>query len=190
MDDRLKITPEDLEPQNNRPPIVADALKITLDDLTAVPPQEATSPNLDALETLMFNLVNAARREHVPRWLPTNQLKWHPGLAAVARGHSADMLKRQYVEHRSPDGLDAGKRITRYGIQYLACGENIGIVYGAASHSETGIYEIQNTFLNQPRGLSNHRGNLLNPVWTHVGIGVAYLPSGALVATQNFISTI
>ncbi|MCZ7671021.1 MAG: CAP domain-containing protein [Chloroflexi bacterium] len=104
------------------------------------------------LETLMFNLVNAARREYGTRWLPTNQLKWHPGLAAVARGHSADMLKRQYVEHRSPDGLDAGKRISRYGIQYLACGENIGVVYGAASHSETGVYEIHNTFLSQPRG--------------------------------------
>ncbi len=190
MENRLKITPEDLEPQHNRPPIVADALKITLDDLTAVPPQEATSPNLNALETLMFNLVNAARQEHMPRWLPTNQLKWHPGLAAVARGHSADMLKRQYVEHLSPDGIDAGKRITRYGIQYLACGENIGIVYGAASHSETGIYEIQSTFLSQPPGLTNHRGNLLNPVWTHVGIGISYLSSGALVATQNFISTI
>lgn len=189
MTERLTITADDLEPARHTP-IVAAALQITIDDLTAVPPQLATSPNLDALETLMFNLVNAARRKHLPRWLPTHQLKWHPGLTAVARGHSADMLKRQYVEHRSPDGLDAGKRIARYGIQYLACGENIGVVYGAASHSETGIYEIHNTFLNQPRGLSNHRRNLLNPVWTHIGIGVMYAPSGALIATQNFISTL
>jgi uncharacterized protein YkwD len=185
----LKITADDLEP-TSQPPVVEALVTITLDDLTAVPPQSSTSPDLDALETLMFNLVNAARRKHVVSWLPTNQLKWHPGLAAVARGHSADMLKRQYVEHRSPDGLDVGKRLSRYGIQYLACGENIGVVYGAASHSETGIYEIHNTFLDQPRGLTNHRGNLLNPVWTHVGVGVAYAPSGALVATQNFISTI
>jgi uncharacterized protein YkwD len=189
MNERLTITAEDLE-AGGVAPIAEAMVTITLDDLTAVPPQPSTTPDLDALETLMFNLVNAARREHTPRWLPTNQLKWHTGLAAVARGHSADMLKRQYVEHRSPDGLDAGQRISRYGIQYLACGENIGIVYGATSHGSAGIYQIQNTFLNQPRGLTTHRGNLLNPVWTHVGIGIAYADSGALVATQNFISTL
>ena len=70
MDDRLKITAEDLEPQNSQQPIVGASLQITLDDLTAVPPQEASSPNMDALETLMFNLVNAARREHGTRRSP------------------------------------------------------------------------------------------------------------------------
>jgi uncharacterized protein YkwD len=42
--------------------------------------------------------------------------------------------------------------------------------------------------MSQPRSLTNHRGNLLNPIWTHVGIGVAYNPDGALVVTENFIS--
>jgi len=188
MVERLRLTEEDIA--DVQPTVSAGLVRITVEDLTAVPPQHATSPDLDILETLMFNLVNAARLEHVLRWLPNNQLKWHPGLTAVARGHSADMLKRQYVAHVSPEGVTSAQRITRYGIQYLACGENIGIVYGAASHSETGIYEIHKKFMNQPPKFSNHRGNLLNPLWTHVGIGLAYAPSGALVATQNFISTI
>ncbi len=70
----------------------------------------------------------------------------------------------------------------------MACGENIGVVYGAASHSDQGIYEIHKAFMNQPRRLTNHRGNLLNPIWSHVGIGVAYDPSGTLILTQNFIA--
>jgi uncharacterized protein YkwD len=188
MVERLRLTEEDIA--GVQPTVSAGLVRITVEDLTAVPPQPNTSPDLDALETLMFNLVNAARLEHGRRWLPNNQLKWHLGLTAVARGHSADMLKRQYVDHISPDGVTAAQRLTRYGIQYLACGENIGVVYGAASHNEAGIYEIQHKFMNQPHKFSNHRGNLLNPLWTHVGIGLAYSPSGALVATQNFISTI
>ena len=47
-------------------------------------------------------------------------------------------------------------------------------VYGPASHGERGVIEVQTAFMNQPRRLANHRGNILNPVWTHVGIGVAY----------------
>ena len=44
--------------------------------------------------------------------------------------------------------------------------------------------------MNQPRRLTNHRANILNPVWTHVGIGVAYAPEGQLIVTQNFIATL
>jgi uncharacterized protein YkwD len=188
MVERLKVTEEDVVAV--RPTVSAGLVRITLDDLTAVPPQLATTPDLDRLETLMFTLVNTARWENGRRWLPNNQLKWHPGLAAVARGHSADMLKRQYVAHTSPEGVDAAGRISRYGLSYLACGENIGVFYGAASGEETAVYEIHHKFMRQPTTARSHRGNLLNPLWTHIGIGIAYAPSGALLATQNFIATI
>jgi len=166
---------------------IAAPLKITAADLMAVPPQAATA-DIHALEQQMFRLVNAARRAHLPGWLGTTRLRWHEGLATVARGHSADMLARQYVDHVSPEGITAVQRIERYGIRYLACGENIGVVYGSAGHAD-GIDDIHHAFMNQPRRLTNHRGNLLNPIWTHAGIGIAISTSGALVATQNFIST-
>ncbi len=44
--------------------------------------------------------------------------------------------------------------------------------------------------MNQPRRLTNHRGNVLNPVWTHVGIGVAYAPQGQLIVTQIYLTTL
>ena len=59
----------------------------------------STSDELRQLEMYMFALLNSARNVHLPRWLGTAHLTWHDGLAAVARGHSADMLRRQYVAH-------------------------------------------------------------------------------------------
>lgn len=213
MSDRLKLTEEEidrvLEQVQETPPTpavlrlsldeVADdipsppprhssVLKVTENDLLPVGPQSATDLNLTELETLMFGLVNSARQAYLPRWLGGPNLRWHDGLAQVARGHSMDMIKRQYVEHISPEGTKVAKRIERQGISYLACGENIGVVYGAASHSDQGIVEIHKAFMNQPRRLTNHRGNLLNPIWSHVGIGVAYDPGGYLIVTQNFIA--
>jgi uncharacterized protein YkwD len=213
MSDRLKLTEEDIERVLQKvqevPPTPAiiqisvedmppeppagqqrssPVLRVTEADLSPVPPQVVGEPNLTELETLMFGLVNSARQSHLPRWLGGPNLRWHDGLAAVARGHSADMLKRQYVEHTTPEGVKVAQRIERQGIRYVACGENIGIVYGAASHSEQGIYEIHKAFMNQPRRMTNHRGNLLNPIWSHIGIGAAYDSSGSLVVTQNFVA--
>lgn len=216
MSDRLKLTEEDIErvlqEVQEMPPTPAviqismedvpsappepaarqrhqsSVLKVTEADLTPVPAQPDSEPNLIELETLMFGLVNSARQAHLPSWLGSPNLRWHDGLAAVARGHSADMLKRQYVEHTSPEGVKVAQRIVRHGISYIACGENIGVVYGAASHSDQGVYEIHKAFMNQPRRITNHRGNLLNPIWSHVGIGAAYNVSGSLILTQNFIA--
>ena len=75
-------------------------------------------------------------------------------------------------------------------VQQAAAGnvDNIGVFYGDDALSLRAIKEIFDAFMNQPRSLTNHRGNILNPVWTHVGIGIAHNPAGSLVATQNFIS--
>ncbi|MCB8921713.1 MAG: CAP domain-containing protein [Ardenticatenaceae bacterium] len=214
MGDWLKLTEEDIEQAQQTvraAPVLTEALviyaddlpasapssqltsagqvlQITEEDLTVVPPQPITSPNLAQLEQLMFGLINQARAAHLPGWLKTVNLRWHTGLTAVARGHSQDMQQRQYIDHTSPEGVTAAQRLGQYGITYLACGENIGIVYGPNSHSQQGIYDVHHAFMKQPRSLTNHRGNLLNPVWTHVGIGVAYAPSGVLLITQNFMS--
>ncbi len=186
----LIINAADLpEPPPSAPQTSAgQVLRITDADLTAVPPQPTTSANLSQLEQLMFGLINQARAANLPGWLKTANLRWHPGLAAVARGHAQDMQQRQYIDHNTPEGLSAARRLERYGMTYLACGENIGVVYGPNSHTQQGVYDIHHAFMNQPRSFTNHRGNVLNPIWTHVGVGVAYAPSGTLLITQNFMS--
>lgn len=170
------------------PQAADEPLVITLDDLGPAGPQPDPGRDIAAVEQLMFRLLNETRRRHVPGWVGTAELLWHDGLAAASRQHSADMLHRQYVAHVTPEGVTAAQRLQRASIGYVACGENIGIVYGEAAHGSRAVVEIHNAFMNQPRSMTNHRGNLLNPIWTHVGIGIAYNPDGALVATQNFIS--
>jgi uncharacterized protein YkwD len=189
MPEAITITESDIPAEPSaRPESNSAVLKVTLDDLRpAKAPAQPITDNVQ-LEQLMFELVNRERGRHLPGWVGTANLLPHPGLTTVARQHSADMLKRQYVDHVTPEGVTAAQRIQRYGITYVACGENIGIVYGEAARSVHGIEDIHRAFMNQPRSLTNHRGNLLNPIWTHIGIGIADSPDGALVATQVFIS--
>jgi uncharacterized protein YkwD len=163
-------------------------LPITYDDLTPTHSQATTTAELEALERLMYDLVNNVRQSHLPGFVGTAKLTWNNGLATVARTHSADMMRRQYVAHITPEGITAARRIENYRIRYVACGENIGIVYGESAHTTQAVHDIHNAFMNQPRSMTNHRGNILNPVWTHIGIGIAYNEDGSLVATQNFIS--
>jgi uncharacterized protein YkwD len=210
--DHLRVTAEDIDAQGERvtaPPVLtiradevpdappapaADAtrsrhlLLITPDDVAAFAPagEEVIGP----LEQLALALVNEARATHLPKWLGRGALHWRPDLAAAARRHSADMLERRYVAHVTPEGITVSQRLDRANISYLACGENIGVIYGPAARGEGGVREVQAAFMNQPRRLTNHRGNLLNPVWTHVGIGIAYAPEGQLILTQNFVATL
>lgn len=208
MADPLRLTDDDIAAAVPFP-VLPPALVIGLDDvpLEAPPPRisghtlqvstedvaafEPAGPDvLVELEQLMFEMVNRARQEQLPRWLGRGPLRWHPGAAAIARGHAADMLFRRYVAHVTPEGITVGSRLDRAGISYLACGENIGVVYGPASHGRGGVEEVHRAFMNQPRRLNNHRANVLNPVWTHVGIGAAYAPEGQLIITQNFLAKV
>jgi uncharacterized protein YkwD len=182
------ITPADIPDGEVQQLHSSRSLVITVDDLGPADPQSSTIPDLRALEQQMCELVNEARKKHLPGWIGTARLEPHDGLTAVARGHAMDMLRRQYVAHVTPEGVTASRRIEMQGIGYVACGENIGVYYGSTAHTQQAVTEIHQAFMNQPRNLTNHRGNLLNPLWTHLGIGIAYNPSGTLIATQNFIS--
>lgn len=192
MDDWLKLTKADIEAvqrQMQAAPATPAALKITAADVaaTAVAPP-AAPPNLDQLAQITFGLINAARESHLPGWLHTTTLRWHAAAAAAAHAHAVDMHRRDYVAHTTPEGETVAARLSRGGVAYLACGENIGVIYGAHSHSQQGVYDVHRAIMEQPPRLTNHRGNLLNPVWTHVGVGLAYDTAGVLFITQNFIS--
>ncbi|HET6444666.1 MAG TPA: CAP domain-containing protein [candidate division Zixibacteria bacterium] len=188
MSEMITILPSDIGLDRPLHAVSPTILTVTQDDLAPIGAQQVVSLDLQLLEDEMFRLVNAARSSHLPAWVGTANLKLHNGLAAVARGHSADMLRRQYVAHVSPEGISAARRIGLNGISYVASGENIGVYYGEGAHTTRAIHEIHDAFMNQPRSMTNHRGNLLNPLWTHIGIGIAHNPDGSLVATQNFIS--
>ena len=105
-------------------------------------------------------------------------LEWDPRLAAVARAHSQEMASNGYFGHQGVDGSLPDARISRVGIQWRASAENI------AKYPD--VIQAEAAFMNEPRFQRNHRGNILNPNYTHVGVGVVKGPDGMFYITQEF----
>ena len=80
-------------------------------------------------------------------------------LAAVALAHSEDMVAHGFVGHVSPTTGTAEDRVRRAHLRYPLFGENI-----ARGVSPEGAHK---GLMDSP----GHRANMLNPQYTHVGIG-------------------
>ena len=108
-------------------------------------------------------------------------LRWNEQLAAVALAHSRDMLRRHYFAHVDREGRTPTDRINDAGIRWRALAENIAI--------NRTVTAAEDDLMNEPRFQQNHRGNILNPAYTDVGIGIIQAPNGDLYVTQDFVAT-
>jgi uncharacterized protein YkwD len=108
-------------------------------------------------EADVWNIVNEERAK-----LGYDSLTRDPELDAVAFAHSEAMRNEGRIFHEGgPDGTLSG-RLGTAGIIYTTAGENVA--YGQSTPES-----VMNAWMNSP----NHRANILNPVFTHVGIGLA-----------------
>lgn len=82
-------------------------------------------------------------------------------LSDVARAHSREMADTGVVGHVSPRTGNVADRLRRARIVPQLVGENVGRAYSAS--------DAQRGFMNSP----GHRGNVIDPRMTTVGIGVA-----------------
>ena len=99
-------------------------------------------------------------------------LIWDENVAAVARSHSIDMSLKGYFSHISPNGVGPGDRLKNAGITKIQrMGENIALC-GSASRA-----------MSLWMGSPGHRANILNPNYTHLGVGVC-----GYYWTQNFVA--
>lgn len=109
-------------------------------------------------------------------------LQWDNAAAAVAVGHSQDMLAHNFVGHDSPTTGDVEARFRRAGLSMAVLRENVARGYGPR-----GIHE---SLMASP----GHRVNILAADVTHVGIGAVIgapetSAAGAprpIFLTQNF----
>jgi uncharacterized protein YkwD len=132
-------------------------------------------------EILMWKLINRDRSDVTCQDETKGRagtLQWDARLAAVARAHSEEMASKGFFGHAAIDGSMPGVRISRAGIQWRASGENIA--------KFPDISEAETAFMNEPKFQPNHRANILNPDFTHVGVGIARGPDGMLYITQEF----
>jgi uncharacterized protein YkwD len=84
-----------------------------------------------------------------------------PILTEAARGHSADMIARNYFGHGS-----VGARLTSYGYNWITYGENIAGGYG-------GYYASADGAMDQWMASPGHYANIMSSNFQEVGVGMA-----------------
>jgi uncharacterized protein YkwD len=104
----------------------------------------------------LLELLNGERRAIGLAELPAD-----PKLARIAAAHNADMLRHGFMGHTSPSTGTTADRVANAGIRTSLVLENIGRGYS--------LNEVHASLMESP----GHRGNLLNPFATQVGIAVA-----------------
>jgi uncharacterized protein YkwD len=114
-----------------------------------------------ALRSSILCLVNA---ERVRQGL--GPLTEDPALQAAAESHSVDMGRRDYFEHRSPDGVEPWMRINNSGYDSRVVGENLA--WGQAEKGSPA--ETMGAWMDSP----GHKANILEPRYTQIGIGIAF----------------
>src|ERR1700728_3215039 len=129
--------------------------------------RRSSSPYLaNQLELQMCELINRAPA-----------LQWDDRLAAAARMHSQEMARNGFFSHDGADGSSPADRVSAAGIKWLSTGENIAYCKG--------VGEAESLFMNEPKFEHNHRWNILNAKYTHVGVGIVRAADGSLYITQE-----
>lgn len=123
----------------------------------------------EAAEKKMLTLVNAERAK-----VGVQALKMEAKITAVARAHSRDMFMRRYFSHYTPEGADAGDRLSEGGVNYTVAGENLAYSPDVDT-AHTGL-------MNSPE----HKKNILDPQFYRIGIGIIITESYGIMVTQNF----
>jgi uncharacterized protein YkwD len=121
------------------------------------------------LEARMLELVNNERTT-----AGLQPLAPDPELTEVARQHSADMFKRGYFAHVTPENRSPFDRIREADIRFLTAGENLALAP---------TVQIAHAGLMKSPG---HRANILRPTFGRVGIGIMDGGIHGLMVTQNF----
>ncbi|MFA4904595.1 MAG: CAP domain-containing protein [Desulfobaccales bacterium] len=134
---------------------------------------------LEKVEDLVFELTNQHRRAK-----SVAPLSKDDELRDVARAYSNDMLVRRFFDHTTPDGVPYHRRISsNYRHWVRSIGENIWSAWGyKTSNASSLAKEIVDDWLSSP----GHRAILLDPDFTHLGVGVS-ARNGTILATQEFV---
>ena len=145
----------------------------------AAPPAPAYAPGTP-LAGYALQQINSARAAY--GFAP---LALDPAASAAASAHAWDQLRNGYYSHTSLDGRNVKARLSAAGASFGMAGENQCHHYGLPAIDV--INWCHGVFMAEPYpGFWNHIGNILNPRWTRVGVGVAE-GGGRVVITWDFV---
>jgi hypothetical protein len=137
-------------------------------------PLPALAFDLRSAEQQLFTLVNQEREANGLSPVQPETVLFRLGRTALYEGcgfpvygRSHDMIARQYFSHTIAGcgAENAFGLMHAYAIPYLAAAENIGWNNYADPES---VARINRAFMSSP----THRANVLNPAFTHLGVGV------------------
>ncbi|MGF1469564.1 MAG: CAP domain-containing protein [Sandaracinaceae bacterium] len=133
-------------------------------------------------EARMLQLVNQRRSEGAVcggvEMPPAAPLVSHELLTWAARLHSQDMGAENYFAHQGLDGSSPADRVAEAGYVWArGVGENIA---GGSATAESAMQGLMQS--------PGHCENIMNPSYTHLGVGYAFDPAGNATHywTQNF----
>ncbi len=125
------------------------------------------------LPSVLVDLTNANRSANAASPLIIN-----PALQEAARRKAEDMAAKSYFAHVSPEGLSPWHWFDIAGYKYAAAGENLAVNF-------TDSVDVENAWMNS----TGHRENILNNVYTEIGIAAAtgaYKGKEAVFVVQMF----
>jgi uncharacterized protein YkwD len=154
-----------------------------------------------ALEARIHELINVQRNQN-----GLSTLGYDSFLASIARGHSWDMVVRNFFEHENPDGLNARARGEAagypcrkdYGTYYTeGLSENLyqGYRYNNYWTAPNGtivkyewntLEQVAEQAVNGWMNSEGHRKNIVDTHFTQEGIGVAFSTDEKIYVTENF----
>lgn len=124
---------------------------------------------IHALRETMLSEVNAARAKGrscgARRLPPATPLAWNDALTSAAASHSADMARRDYFGHTSPEGKRVGTRVTAQGYRWRLVGENI-------AGGDRSVEIVMRGWMDSP----GHCANIMNPEFSDIGAACVERP--------------
>ncbi|MDD2433465.1 MAG: CAP domain-containing protein, partial [Clostridia bacterium] len=147
-----KPAQEDLAPKTPLETEKKQELEETGTEETGSMPPEVTVATTQELK--MLTLINAERAK-----AGVQALVLKPELVKVARIKSEEMIAKNYFSHVSPTYGDPFTMLQNFGIKYGHAGENLA--------GNPTVENAHESLMASP----GHKKNILNPNYTHVGIG-------------------
>jgi uncharacterized protein YkwD len=139
-----------------------------------MPPALAAGDPLRVLTRKVFDKVNRQRRLH-----GLHELAWNDTVAEQARLHSSNMMERGFFGHADPLRGSLASRLSRAGIKWNRCGENI--------FREKGLEEPADEAVEGWMKSPAHRHSILDPLFTQSGVGIAISADTEYFITQIFV---
>jgi uncharacterized protein YkwD len=133
------------------------------------PASVSTNPSAP-IQQQVLSLVNQNRRRG-----GCGDLSLDRRLIRAAYEHAADMARRGYFAHESPNGDRAGDRVEEAGYHWQRYGENI-------ARGQDSAYEVVDGWMHSPE----HRENILDCQLHQMGIGLAFAPDRTPYWVQDF----